>query len=377
MFNCLTESELMAERKPVRVLVVDDSALMRRLITSILSSDPEVEVIGAVNDPFAAREKIKELNPDVITLDVEMPRMDGIAFLEKIMSLRPMPVVMFSSLTREGADVTLRALELGAVDFLTKPDGALQIGLAERQAEIIAKVKAAARSRVRQMPLPSRTAVRCGPYSPDRIIAIGASTGGVEALNHILRAMPADSPGIVITLHMPPKFTASFARRLDDVCAVKVKEAQSGDVVLPGHAYIAPGHAHLRIRRSATNYVCVVEGNDRVNGHCPSVDALFFSAAEQAGPKAIGVILTGMGRDGADGLLAMRTNGARTLGQDEASCVVYGMPKVAFQRGAVEAEIALADMAGQIMALLSGEGRRKPATSRHSHEIFSNSRDAK
>lgn len=353
----------MGRANPVRVLIVDDSALMREVIRSILSSDPEIEVVGAVCDPLAAREKIKELNPDVLTLDIEMPRMDGLAFLAKIMTLRPMPVVMVSSLTQNGADATLRALETGAVDFVAKPNLNLQDGLLEKRAEIVAKVKAAAGARVK--PLKPSLGERKTPLrllasysSSEKIVAIGASTGGVEAVHHILQMMPADAPAILVTLHMPENFTASFAKRLDSACSIHVAEARDGERVLPGHAYIAPGSTHLRLGRSGSNYVCVVQGKDRVSGHCPSVDVLFRSTAEAAGKNAIGVILTGMGKDGAEGLLAMRKSGAHTLGQDEESCVVYGMPKAAFERGAVELELPLGKMTKEILdRCAAGAGR--------------------
>ena len=349
-------------QKPIRVLVADDSALMRDMISGMLSSDPEIEVVGAVPDPIIAREKIKQLNPDVLTLDIEMPRMDGITFLEKLMALRPMPVVMISSLTQEGADATLRALEIGAVDFVAKPAINLQSGLLAKQTEIVAKVKAAARAHVRTWaPRAAEIAVLKRPpgySSTEKVILIGASTGGVEALNHLILQMPPDSPAILITQHMPEQFTASFARRLDSVASIRVSEARDGERALPGHAYIAPGDRHLRLSRSGANYTCNVKGTDRVSGHCPSVDVLFHSAAESAGKNAIGVILTGMGKDGADGLLAMRRNGARTLGQDEASCVVYGMPKVAHEIGASEVEIPLTRIAQEILNLTADGGKR-------------------
>jgi two-component system chemotaxis response regulator CheB len=348
---------------PIRVLVVDDSALMRQLLTKMLSSDPSIEVIDAAPDPIIAREKIKKLNPDVLTLDIEMPRMDGLAFLDKLMALRPMPVVMISSLTQQGADVTLQALEIGAVDFVSKPAKDLQAGLANKQAEIVEKVKNAARARVqKRLAAPGGTGglLKTGPgySSTEKIVAIGASTGGVEALHAVLRNMPADSPAILVTQHMPEMFTASFAKRLNGFCSVRVAEAQNGQRVLPGHVYIAPGNRHLRLGRSGANYVCVVDGTDRVSGHCPSVDVLFHSVAQCAGSNAIGVILTGMGKDGADGLLAMRQAGARTIGQNEASCVVYGMPRVAAELGAVETELPLDDIAAQILKLCATAGIR-------------------
>ncbi|MGO9546156.1 MAG: protein-glutamate methylesterase/protein-glutamine glutaminase [Rhodomicrobium sp.] len=352
----------MARSHPIRVLIVDDSALMRELIGSMLSADPEIEVVGAVSDPIAARERIKQLNPDVLTLDVEMPYMDGRAFLEKIMTLRPMPVVMISSLTQEGAEATVRALELGAVDCVAKPAVNIQGGLLAKQSEIVAKVKAAARARVNKR----RPAEESGAplqlaenySSTEKLVAIGASTGGVEAINYILHAMPVDSPAILITQHMPESFTASFARRMNATCAISVAEACDGERVLPGHAYIAPGHAHLRLVRSGANYVCRVQGKNRVSGHCPSVDVLFHSVAEAAGKNAIGVILTGMGKDGAEGLLAMRRTGACTLGQDEESCVVYGMPRAAYELGGVEAEVPLNAMALRILNYAVRAGKR-------------------
>ncbi len=350
-------------RNPIRVLIADDSALMRDLISSMLSSDPDIEVVGAVPDPIIARDKIKQLNPDVLTLDIEMPRMDGITFLEKIMALRPMPVVMISSLTQEGAEATLRALECGAVDFIAKPAVNLQAGLLAKQAEIVEKVKAAAHAQVqRRAPLPAEhgaTLRRPPNYSStEKVIVIGASTGGVEALHHLILQFPPDSPAMLITQHMPEQFTASFARRLDGASAIRVSEAIDGERVLPGHAYIAPGDRHLRLGRSGANYICKVKGTERVSGHCPSVDVLFHSAAESAGKNAIGVILTGMGKDGADGLLAMRKSGAHTLGQDEASCVVYGMPKAACEAGAVEEEVPLGKIAQEILNLSASGGKR-------------------
>ncbi len=346
----------------IRVLVVDNSALMREMISTMLSSDPEIEVVGAVPDPLVAREKIKQLNPDVLTLDVEMPRMDGISFLEKIMTLHPMPVVMISSLTQEGAEATMRALELGAVDFIAKPTMNLQSGLKAKQEEIVAKVKAASRARVQKRdPHPGGGIALKRPVnysSTEKVILIGASTGGVEALHHVILQMPPDSPAILITQHMPEQFTASFARRLDNSAQIRVSEAKDGERVLPGHAYIAPGDRHLRLGRSGANYICAVKGTERVSGHCPSVDVLFHSAAESAGKNAIGVILTGMGKDGADGLLAMRKSGAHTVGQDEASCVVYGMPKVANEVGGVESELPLTKIAQEIMNLSAEGGKR-------------------
>ncbi|PTW55059.1 response regulator receiver-modulated CheB methylesterase [Breoghania corrubedonensis] len=336
--------------KPVRVLIVDDSALIRQLLTRMLSGDPDIEVVGSASDPYAARDKIKQLLPDVITLDIEMPRMDGLEFLHKIMTLRPMPVVMVSSLTQAGADTTLQALEMGAIDFVAKPTVDLQFGLLEKQVEICAKVKTAASANLRREPMRTAAEPRNSGYSStEKIVAIGASTGGVEALRTVLSALPADSPAILITQHMPVHFTSTFAKRLDGLCNIAVEEAREGTRVLPGHAYIAPGDLHLRLTRSGANYVCNVNGDDRVSGHCPSVDVLFRSVATAAGRNALGVILTGMGKDGALGLLEMRKAGSTTFGQDAASCIVYGMPRAAMECGAVETQLPLDQIAQNIL----------------------------
>ncbi len=342
-------------RNPIRVLIVDDSALIRQMLTEMLSSDPEIEVLDAVPDPYVARQKIKQLNPDVITLDIEMPRMDGIEFLRKIMTLRPMPVVMVSSLTQHGADATLHALEIGAIDYVAKPTHDIQAGMEEKRAELISKVKTAASAKIGGHGTVSaepakRLTAGPGYSSTEKIVAIGASTGGVEALTAVLSKMPANSPAILITQHMPASFTSTFAKRLDRVCAIQVSEARDGVRVLPGHAYIAPGDQHLRLARSGANYVCNIGGQDRVSGHCPSVDVLFGSVAECAGANAVGVILTGMGKDGALGMKEMRSAGSRTLGQDENSSVVYGMPRVAFEMGSVEEQVSLSSMAESIVS---------------------------
>jgi len=337
---------------PIRVLIVDDSALVRQLLTELLSADPAITVVGVAPDPLVAREKIRSLNPDVLTLDIEMPRMDGLAFLEKIMTLRPMPVVMVSSLTQKGADATLQALELGAVDYVAKPTLDLTRGLAGLGAELIGKIKAAAAARVRPVrrhAAASRLSTGAAYSSTEKIVAIGASTGGVEALHDLLVQMPADSPAMLITQHMPEVFTASFARRLDGCCAPAISEAENGARVLPGHVYIAPGNHHLELARSGANYVCRTNQGPLVSGHRPSVDVLFRSVAHAAGANALGIILTGMGKDGAAGLLEMRRAGARTLGQDEASCVVYGMPRAAQETGAVERELPLARIPQEIL----------------------------
>lgn len=339
--------------QPTRVLIVDDSAFVRQVLTQILSADPVIEVVGAAPDPLFAREMIKTLNPDVVTLDIEMPRMDGLAFLEKIMTLRPTPVVMISSLTQKGADAALRALEIGAVDYVAKPMIGLREGFAELAQEIVAKVKAAARARVRPLSSSRSAVVRLTPgprySSSEKVIAVGASTGGVEALQDLLTAFPPDAPAILVTQHMPALFTASFAHRLDQVCAVAVSQAKDGERVLPGHVYIAPGGRHLELARSGANYICRINDEAPVSGHRPSVDVLFRSVALAAGADAVGIILTGMGKDGAFGLLEMRRAGASTIGQDEASCVVYGMPKAAHDCGATEIELPLGKIAQQVL----------------------------
>lgn len=335
----------------VRTLVVDDSASMRAALNRILSADPEIEVVGLAPEPHAARAMIKELNPDVVTLDVEMPGMDGLSFLEKIMRLRPMPVVMCSTLTARGADVTIEALRLGAVDCIAKPSGnALE--LARNAEQLCAVVKAAARSTVRATaaarpaaaPAPGRSA---GPLR-DAVIAIGASTGGVEALFALISALPVDGPPVLVVQHMPADFTGRFAARLDRDCAVHVVEATDGCPVARGTVYIAPGgKRHMELAGGLGGRIRLRAG-DPVSGHSPSVDVLFGSVAP-LGPRAVGAILTGMGSDGAQGLLAMRTAGARTFGQNQESCVVYGMPRSAFALGAVEREVTLSAMAEAIL----------------------------
>jgi two-component system chemotaxis response regulator CheB len=339
--------------KKIRVLVVDDSALMRQALTVLLQRDPLIEVVGAASDPFIARDKITSLQPDVLTLDVEMPRMDGLTFLEKLMRAHPMPVVMVSSLTESGCETTLRALELGAVDFITKPKVDLREHLEELAQEVSGKVRAAAAARVarREPRQESPAAARPVLTSPamikttDRIIAVGASTGGTEALKDFLVAMPADAPGIVIVQHMPEKFTRSFAERCDALCTIRVKEAEDGERVLVGHALIAPGNFHMAVRRNGAQYYVAVQSGPPVNRHRPSVDVLFESVAEWAGRNAVGVIMTGMGADGAKGLLTMRRAGARTIAQDESTCVVFGMPKEAIELGAAESVLPLARIA--------------------------------
>jgi len=350
--------------RKIRVLIVDDSALMRQVLSKILSSDPSIEVVGTAADPLFARDKIKSLCPDVLTLDVEMPRMDGLTFLEKLMAAHPMPVVMVSSLTQKNCEVTLRALELGAVDFFAKPVLDTATGVFEGAAQIIEKVKMASVARLRGRAfkdntagLPARPAparpltVPTGYRTTHQLIAIGASTGGTEAIREVLTMLPPDSPGIVIVQHMPPGFTASFANRLNTLCAIRVSEAKDGDRVLPGHALIAPGNLQTSLYRSGAEYYVRVMHADPVNRHRPSVDVLFDSVAATAGRNAVAAILTGMGDDGARGMRRMRDAGARTIAQDEATCVVFGMPKEAIAAGGAEFVFPLPRIAGELLRL--------------------------
>lgn len=332
----------------VKVLVVDDSATMRSLISAVLRRDPEITVVGQAGDPLEAREAIKQLNPDVITLDVEMPNMNGLAFLEKIMRLRPMPVVMVSTLTQVGADVSLAALEIGAIDCVGKPSAG--VPAEQAFAALAAKVKAAARARVRPGSDRAPNHAAGGDFKPDgRIVAIGSSTGGVEALLSVLSAFPANCPPTVITQHMPGTFTRSFAERLNRVCAANVEEASEGAQLRAGQIYLAPGgDSHLQVVGSM-QLRCRLVAEAPVNGHRPSVDVLFDSVARTVGRASVGVILTGMGRDGAKGLLSMRNAGASTIGQNEQTSVVYGMPKVAFEAGAVECQLPLERIGAEII----------------------------
>jgi len=347
----------------IKVLIIDDSALMRALLTEIIGGAPDLEVVGSAPDPIAAREMIKALNPDVLTLDVEMPKMDGIEFLRRLMSLRPMPVVMISSLTARGSEVTLQALELGAVDFIAKPraESAAQLqGYAE---EIRDKIRAARSAHLRRpqaatapVPAPQRPAAAAAAVATrvlnEKLIAIGASTGGTEAIKEVIVRLPAEVPGIVIVQHMPEAFTPSFAKRLDSLGALRVVESKGGERIQPGHAYLAPGHSHLLVKRTGAGWVTELAASEPVNRHRPSVDVLFHSVAKEVGRNAIGVILTGMGKDGAQGMLAMRQAGAWNIGQDQESCVVYGMPREAAQVGAVDEVASLGSVAGRILARL-------------------------
>lgn len=343
--------------------MVDDSALMRGLLSQMINLAPDMEVVGAAPDAQSAREMIKVLNPDVLTLDVQMPKMDGLEFLERLMRLRPMPVVMVSSYTEAGSDTTLKALELGAIDFIGKPKADGERSMENYAEELVEKIRAAKGARLRRTmtgqgggatkPAPTSASVKTGLGGSGKIIFVGASTGGTEAIKDFLLGIPADCPPILIVQHMPETFTASFARRLDSLCAPHVVEAKGNEKVEPGTVYVAPGHSHLSIRRGASGFLTELAATPPVNRHRPAVDVLFDSAAALVGRKAIGVILTGMGKDGAQGLLRMRQAGARTFGQDEASCVVYGMPREAFLIGAVDEQCSLDDMARRVIGAIS------------------------
>jgi two-component system chemotaxis response regulator CheB len=348
----------------IKVAIVDDSALIRSVMTEIVNSQQDMEVVGVAPDPLVARELIKRTNPDVLTLDVEMPKMDGLDFLEKLMRLRPMPVLMVSSLTERGSEITMRALELGAVDFVTKPKISIQTGMREYTELIADKIRGAARARIKPRTLQAPTPgvplpqLRSPLTSSEKLIIIGASTGGTEAIREFLMQMPSDCPGILIAQHMPEGFTSSFAKRLDSLCKISVSEAQGNERVLPGHAYIAPGHSHLLLARSGANYMTRLEQSEPVNRHRPSVDVLFRSAAQAAGKNAMGVILTGMGKDGAQGMLEMKNAGATNFAQDEASCVVFGMPREAIAIGAAHEVGALTALPGMVLGHLAAQGGR-------------------
>ena len=378
-----------------RVVVVDDSALVRSLLTEIINRQPDMECVGAAADPLVAREMIRNLNPDVITLDVEMPRMDGLDFLSRLMRLRPMPVVMVSTLTERGAEVTLRALELGALDFVAKPKIGITDGLKQLAEDITEKIRTASKARIRRVVVPpvapvplatsalgsaaaamhapaastsaagqarqfgglGRAALHAiGRLSTEKIIFIGASTGGTEATKDVLIHLPADCPAVMITQHMPPGFTKSYAARLDSLCRIRVAEARDGERVLPGHAYIAPGGFHLSVERSGANYIARVTDGEPVNRHKPSVEVLFNSAARVVGPNALGVMLTGMGADGAKAMRVMRDAGSFNIAQDEASCVVFGMPKEAIAHGAAHEVLSLNRIAPRLIERLRSAG---------------------
>jgi two-component system chemotaxis response regulator CheB len=357
---------------PIRVLIVDDSSLVRQMLTEILDGAPGIQVVGTAGDPLIAREKIKGLHPDVLTLDVEMPRMDGLTFLRNLMRLRPMPVVMVSSLTEQGADTTLKALELGAVDFVPKPKVDLAGTLNEFSDDIIDKVRSAAGARVRAYTGGATIANATPKYSADavlptvsrqrmlrttdRIIAIGASTGGTEAIREVLMGLPADSPAVVIAQHIPAAFSGPFTRRMDAMSAMSVCEPRDGQYIMPGHVYIAPGDRHLMVDRDGARYLCRLSDGSPVNRHRPSVDVLFRSVAQNVGPNAVGAILTGMGDDGARGLREMLDAGAQTVAQDEASSVVWGMPGAAVKLGGAQDILPLGRISGALLRLAAIAG---------------------
>ncbi|VAW80353.1 Chemotaxis response regulator protein-glutamate methylesterase CheB [hydrothermal vent metagenome] len=350
-----------AEKRKIRVLIVDDSALIRQMLTEMLEQDPQIEVVGTAQDPFMARDKIKLLKPDVLTLDVEMPKMDGVTFLRNLMKLRPMPVVMVSTLTQKGSDITLDALELGAVDFVSKPTVDIAHSLGDYAEEIISKVKMASLARVRELkPVTERNSadvvlpVARGKHftTTDKLIALGASTGGTEAIREVLEMMPADSPAMVISQHIPEAFSKPFSERMNRCSQMTVSQAEDGEQILPGHAYIAPGDSHLMVIRDGARFRCKLSDGPQVNRHRPSVDVMFRSVAQNVGPNAVSVLLTGMGKDGAQGMLEMRDAGSYTLVQDEASSVVWGMPGEAVALDAADEQVALQSMAARIQKAL-------------------------
>ena len=347
--------------KPIRVLVIDDSALVRDILTKGLEMDPGITVIGSASDPYIARDKIVNLKPDVLTLDVEMPRMDGVEFLRKLMPQYPLPVIMVSALTEKGKQVTLEALSLGAIDFVTKPKADVARGLESMIMELRTKVKIASTANVSHWKHKTR-ALEAGKQirskalveSTDKVIAIGASTGGTEAIREIITRFPVNTPGVVIVQHMPPGFTKMFAERMNTLCLMEVKEAEDKDRIMPGRILIAPGAKQMRVRRSGGIYEVSVHPGELVCGHSPSVEVMMSSVAEHVGANAVGVMLTGMGKDGAGGMLAMRNAGARTIAQNEATCVVFGMPKEAYDIGGAERLIPLDQIAETVIDLLSG-----------------------
>lgn len=359
-------SQNIALTPKIKVLIIDDSALIRSILKEVINSFPDMEAIGAATNPLQAREMIRTLNPDVLTLDVEMPEMDGLTFLEKLMRLRPMPVLMISSLTERGSEAALRALELGAIDFLAKPKLGISEGMHDYANDIADKIRTAFQSKARlsrQRPPASDPSVPLPELgnritSTEKIIILGASTGGTEAIKEFLIRLPADAPGILIAQHMPESFTKSFAERLDSLCKISVVEAQGNERVLPGHAFIAPGHSHLLLKRSGANYKTELSQSPPVNHHRPSVEVLFRSAATHAGKNAIGIMLTGMGKDGANAMLEMRQAGAYNFAQNEETCVVFGMPREAIAVGAVDEVVPIQDMARRVLNKLSETGAR-------------------
>lgn len=345
--------------KKIQVLVVDDSAVVRKVFSEELSHEKDIEVVGTAPDPYVARDKIVALKPDVVTLDVEMPRMDGITFLRKLMKYYPLPVIIVSSLTKEGGSLAMEALETGAVDVICKPGEAYSVG--DMSTQLAEKIRAAAQVNMEQRAKSVAESAAGQALSrpklsltktTNKIIAIGASTGGTEALKDVLTQFPHNSPGIMIVQHMPANFTTSFAERLDQLCQIKVKEAEDGDSVVPGTALLAPGNFHMMMRRSGARYYVNIKSGPLVCYQRPAVDVLFNSVAAYGGANAVGVILTGMGKDGAQGMLKMKEAGAKTIAQDEKSCVVFGMPKEAIELGAVDKIVSLRDIPGEIMKML-------------------------
>lgn len=346
----------------IKLLIVDDSALIRQMLKVIFSEAEDIEVVGTASDPLIARDKIKALNPDVLTLDVEMPRMDGLTFLRNLMRLRPMPVVMISTLTAKGAEVTLEALALGAVDFVAKPKADVPRALQDYASEIITKVRMASKVKVKALNS-FGAAGNAGPATQakplvnrhfrttDKIVAVGSSTGGTEALKDLVKVMPQDAPAMVVTQHLPVAFSASFAKHIQEAGAMKACVAADGQLILPGNIYIAPGDRHLKVERDGARYICRLDDGPPVNRHKPSVEVLFQSVANNVGKNAIGVMLTGMGADGAKAMVSMREAGAINIAQDEASSVVWGMPGEAYKQGAVHHLLPLESIAGQILAL--------------------------
>ncbi len=351
-------------RKPIRVLIVDDSSLVRNILSTGLNNDPGIEVVGTAPDPYIARDLLVKLKPDVMTLDVEMPRMDGVEFLRKLMPQFPIPVVMVSSLTQRGKQITLDALDAGAVDFVSKPSTDLARGLTGMMAELCTKIKISSSANVShwkgkrgQLPYQKRiTGSKALAESTDKVIAIGASTGGTEAIRAVISAFPATTPGVVIVQHMPAGFTQMFAERLNNSSAMHVKEAETGDRVMPGRVLIAPGEKQMKVIRSGGIYKVDCQPGEKVCGHCPSVEVMFKSVTQHVGANAVGVMLTGMGADGADAMASMRKAGARTLAQDEKSCVVFGMPNEAYKRGGAERLVPLESIAGEVIKLLVTSG---------------------
>ncbi|MGC8739724.1 MAG: protein-glutamate methylesterase/protein-glutamine glutaminase [Candidatus Hydrogenedens sp.] len=342
--------------RPIRVLIVDDSAMVRSILQKELSKDPNIEVIGTAPDPYVARDKIVQLKPDVITLDIEMPRMDGITFLKKLMQYYPLPVIIVSSLTPKGGELAMEALEAGAVEVLCKPGAAYTVG--DMSVELIDKIKASARVRIQKKEINKISTTSTYPKlsltkTTNKVIVIGASTGGTEALAKVLRVLPPNSPGIAIVQHMPEHFTRSFADRLNDLCDIEVKEASNGDSVIPGRALIAPGNYHMLLKRSGANYYVEVKSGPLVSRHRPSVDVLFKSASQYGGKNVVGVIMTGMGKDGAEGMKLLHEQGAKTIAQDESTCIVFGMPKEAIALNAVDYVVPLDKIPQKILELAS------------------------